>query len=132
MKRATSKMMVLFIIALLGASGEITAMQSGVMAAAKVIEIPIQSATFTANVKVGKSVKLSEIVSKEVLAKCNLKPVYVTKKRIVSCGMDANLTDSIIMGKKKGRTTLFFAKKGGSISEPKCSNILFSVTVNVK
>lgn len=125
-------MMVLFIIALLGASGEITAMQSGVMAAAKVIEIPIRSATFTANVKVGKSVKLSEIVSKEVLAKCNLKPVYVTRKRIVSYGIDANLTNFIIKGKKKGKTTLFFAEKGRSISGQKYSKVLFSVTVNVK
>lgn len=132
MKRATNKMMVLFIIALLGASGEITPMQSGVMAATKMIEIPIRSTTFTANVKVGKSVKLSEILSKEVLAKCNLKPVYVTKKGIVSWRMDANMTDSIIKGKKKGKTTLLFSEKGKSISEKKYSKVLFSVTVNVK
>lgn len=132
MKTTTSKTMVLFIIALLGASGEITRMQPNVMAATKVVATPIQSTTFSVNVKVGKSVKLSKIVSKEVLVKCNLKPVYVTKKRIVSCGMNANLTDSTIKGKKKGKTTLFFAEKGKSISGQKYSKILFSVTVSVK
>ncbi|MBD5089448.1 MAG: hypothetical protein HDT30_11695 [Clostridiales bacterium] len=80
MKRTTRKMMVLFLIALLGTSGEITKMQSSVMAATKTVIKPDHLINFTANVKIGKNVRLSTIVSKEILAKCNLKPMYVTKK----------------------------------------------------
>ncbi|MCI8408818.1 MAG: hypothetical protein HFJ09_06050 [Lachnospiraceae bacterium] len=132
MKRATSKMMVLFIIALLGASGGITQMQKDVMAATTIVAKPIQSSTFTVNVKVEKSVKLSEIVSKELLVKSNLKTMSVTKKGIVSCKMNTNWTDSIIRGKKKGKTTLFFAEKSRSNSRQKYSKMVFSVTVSVE